>query len=245
MNNVDNVDFTIFDESKESYIIGDLLNMPKFFADWNSNPHNNDYMYDLFIKTSLQYKDNILGIYEDLRIDKNESIPNVSKIQLSVDTYISRNESNIIFKNLLSSCDNNRALFVHLRSGDKGIVEDTFINTIIDLSINYDKIIILCGIHQNSDRSHYFPNVTESIKNMKISLSNLYIKSNNIILDLNTPDIHLCIMRRCKNLLLHKGGFSLLGGLLFNGKNLFITNIFDPVKSKNKEYFTYVTPFRI
>lgn len=243
MDNIDDIKFKIFDESKESYIIGDLLNMPMFSSGWNNNPHHNDYAYNVFKKTSLQYKDNILGIYNNLRIDENEPIPNVFKIQLSVDTYIENNKTHNILNNLMLLCNDNNTLFVHLRSGDKGIVEDDYINTIINLSTKYDKIIILCGIHQNAERSEFFPNLIDSIDNMKLSLSKLYIKNNNIIIDLNEPDIHLCVMRKCKNLLLHKGGYSLLGGLLFNGENLFITNIFSAIN--NKEYFTYVKNYTV
>ena len=241
----DNIDFKIFDESKESYIIGDLLNMPYFFANWNNKPHNNDYMYNLFKKTALQYKHNILGIYDSYRTDENEPFPNVEKIKLSVDTYIENNKTNSILEQLLLSCNDTNTLFVHLRSGDKGVVEDQYINAIINLASKYNKIVILAGIHQNAERSHHFPNVTESINNMKISLSKLYLKCPNIIIDLNEPDIHLSVMRRCKNLLLHKGGYSLLGGLLFNGNNLFITNIFNPIQTNNKEYFTYVKKYLI
>ena len=44
-------------------------------------------------------------------------------------------------------------------------------------------------------------------------------------------------MRKCKNLLVHRGGFSMLGGLLFTGKNLFITKFFNP---KTDDYFKYI-----
>jgi len=33
-------------------------------------------------------------------------------------------------------------------------------------------------------------------------------------------------MHRCKNLLLHKGGFSVLGSILSTGDNLYATNLF-------------------
>jgi hypothetical protein len=230
------MNFKIFDENKESYIIGDLLNMPKFFAGWNSNPHHNKYMYDLFKKTSLQYKEHILGIYNENRTDENEQIPNIEKIKLSVDQYIQRNK----FNEILSLCEDNNTLFVHLRSGDKGVIEECYINNIIHLSYKYEKIIILTGIHQNSDRSHHFPSVTESINNTKESLSKLYSKCDKIIIDLNEPDVHLVIMRRCKNLLLHKGGYSMLGGILFSGENLYLTDLFNPIEKKNIEYFSYV-----
>jgi len=82
---------------------------------------------------------------------------------------------------------------------------------------------------------------------MKLSLSKLYLhlENNNFdinkfIIDTNEPDFHLSIMRTCKNLLIHKGGYSLLGGLLFNGNNLYITNIFNPLETHNEEYFTYI-----
>lgn len=239
------IDFKIFDESKESYIIGDLFNMPKFFAGWNSVPHHNDYMYNLFKKTALQYKDNILGIYDHYRTDENEPFPNVEKIQLSVDTFIENNKSNENLNALLLTCSCDNTLVVHLRSGDKGVVEDHYINTIINLSVNYEKIVILCGIHQNGERSHCFPNITESINNMKLSLSKLYSKNIDIIVDLNEPDIHLSVMRTSKNLLLHKGGYSLLGGLIFHGNNLYMTALFNPIQSNNQEYFTYCKNYTV
>jgi hypothetical protein len=240
-----NIEFKIFDESKEPYNVGDLLNMPYFFANWNNTPHMSNSMYNIFKKTAIQYKDNILGIYNNYRIDENEPFPNVEKIKLSVDTYIENNKANNILNNLILSCNDDNTLVVHLRSGDQGIVEDYYIDTIVNLSVKYEKIILLCGISQNGYNSINFPSLTESINNMKISLHKLYLKNPNIIIDLNEPDIHLSVMRTCKNLLLHKGGYSLLGGLLFNGNNLFITKIFNPIQANNKEYFTYVKNYTI
>ena len=230
------MEFKIFDENKESYIIGDLLNMPVFFANWNNTPHNNEYMYNLFKKTASQYKDNILGIYDKYRTDENEPIPNIEKIKMSVDTYIELNDTT----NYLSLCNDDNVLFVHLRCGDKGVIEESYIDAIVNLSLTYEKIIILTGIHQNAERSHHFPSVSQSINNTKESLSKLYSKCCNITIDVNEPDIHLIIMRKCKNLLLHKGGFSMLGGLLFSGEKLYITDLFYPIANCNIEYFNYV-----
>jgi len=50
-------------------------------------------------------------------------------------------------------------------------------------------------------------------------------------------------MRRCKNLLLHKGGYSMLGGLLFSGENLYVTDLFNPLAKRNMEYFSYVNNY--
>uniref|UniRef100_A0A6C0D3P5 Uncharacterized protein n=1 Tax=viral metagenome TaxID=1070528 RepID=A0A6C0D3P5_9ZZZZ len=158
--------------------------------------------------------------------------------------YIEKNKTNEIIHDLLISNQCN-TLYVHLRSGDKGVVDEYYINTIANLSVKYEKIIILCGVHQNGERNHIFPSVSESIANMKLSLSRLYSINSNIVIDLSEPDIHLSIMRKCKNLLLHKGGYSLLGGLIFDGDNLFITNAFSAIESNNSEYFTYLKKYTI
>jgi hypothetical protein len=50
------------------------------------------------------------------------------------------------------------------------------------------------------------------------------------IVNIDEPDVHLCYFRKCKNLLLCKGGFSVLGGILFDGNKLYIT------KKINNEY---------
>jgi hypothetical protein len=133
-------------------------------------------------------------------------------------------------------CDDD-TLIVHLRSGDKGLVEDEFINVIQKLQSTYSKIVILCGIHHNSDRSHIFPSLDQSIDNLKKSLHKLNLNIKNVIIDTNEPDVHLCIMSKAKNLLLHKGGFSILGALLFTGNNLYITNLF---YAKNSNFLQHV-----
>jgi hypothetical protein len=177
---MENIEFKIFDESKETYNIGDLLNMPYFWANANNNPHLNANTYNLFKKTALQYKNNILGIYNNYRIDENEPIPNVEKIRLSVDNYIENNQTNNILNNLTLSCNDDNTLVVHLRSGDFGIVEDFYIDSIVNLSAKYEKIIILCGIHQIRQRLANDLPVPESINNMKIIIllrnnHNIYI----------------------------------------------------------------------
>ena len=42
-----NLEFNIFDNNKESYIIDDLLNM-LFLVNWNNNPHSDISMYNFF-----------------------------------------------------------------------------------------------------------------------------------------------------------------------------------------------------
>jgi hypothetical protein len=58
---------------------------------------------------------------------------------------------------------------------------------------------------------------------MNISIDKLNTVDKNKIVNLEKQDIHLSLMRKCSNLLLHKGGFSILGGILFQGNNLYIS----------------------
>ncbi len=227
------INFKIFDEDKETYNLGDLLNMPSFWANWKRTPHNDDNHYSTFKRTALQYKNNILGIYDAYRIDDCDPIPNIELLRLSVDTYI-KNNKDCIDNQMQTLCDSNNTLFVHLRAGDMGIVENEFIDIILKVSSCYQKIVILCGIHKISGVSSEY--VLKSIHNTKISLSKIS-KKRNIIININEPDYHLSVMRKCKNLLVHRGGFSMLGGLLFTGKNLFITKFFNP---KTDDYFKYI-----
>ena len=52
-------------------------------------------------------------------------------------------------------------------------------------------------------------------------------------------------MRSAKNLMVHIGGFSMLGALTFSGDNLFITNEFYPLKYENNHFFNYVNKYII
>jgi hypothetical protein len=48
------------------------------------------------------------------------------------------------------------------------------------------------------------------------------------VFDFKHPDVHVCYMARARNLLVHMGGFSILGTLVFSGKQLYITPVFQP-----------------
>lgn len=207
------------------YNIGDLLNMPSYWAGWNKNPHNNEYKYNLFKDACNKFNNSILYNYCNSRIDKSEPIPNINRIRDSVDLYIVNNYNNL--EHLIKKVKDPNTLCVHLRSGDKGIIEESFINTIHTVSNNYDKIIIFAGIHSDTE----FNDLESSKDNLLISISKIVIDKD-IDINLENADIHLCLMRCANNLLLHKGGFSILGSILFSGNNLYATTLFEPLYNK-------------
>lgn len=223
----------IFDENKPSYNLGDLLNMPYFFYGWKRSPHANNELYDLFLKTADYYKNSILNIYKKSREynNKNELIPNIDRIRFSVDVYNDNNNVEV--------CDN--SLYVHIRTGDKGVIENSYIKQIKYLSEKYSKIVILAGIHNDEQKC----NIDESKNNLKISLQN--IKDNGIYFTVNydTPDNHLCLMKNCRNLLVHKGGFSVLGSLIFQGNNLYLTSLYEPLNCVEHNILQYLNNYQI
>jgi hypothetical protein len=204
------------------YNIGDLLNMPSYWAGWGRNPHNNEHGYNIFKDACKKFDNSIFYNYCNSRIDESEPIPNINRIRESVDLYIENNYNNL--DRLIKKVKDPNTLCVHLRSGDKGIVEDSFIESINTLSNKYDKIIIFAGIHSDTEHN----GLDDSKNNLLISISKIVIDKD-IDINLENADIHLCLMRCANNLLLHKGGFSILGSILFSGNNLYATTLFEPL----------------
>ena len=79
-------------------------------------------------------------VANDNNIDESEPIPNINRIRESVDLYIENNYNNL--DHLIKKVKDTNSLCVHLRSGDKGIVEDSFIESINTLSNKYDNNFI-------------------------------------------------------------------------------------------------------
>lgn len=220
----DNLNIILYDQTTTinpgGYNIGDLLNMPSFWAGWGRNPHTNDTNYQAYLDASKNFPKSIIYYYSTLRTNDDEPIPNMNKIENAVDLYIENNDIRNVL-NEISINNINNYLYVHLRSGDKGIVEDDFINKINELSNKYNKIVILAGVH--SDQR--FNEIEKSKNNIIESLKK--INNDKIDINLDKADNHLVIMRKCKNLLLHKGGFSILGSIIFTGNNLYFTNLLE------------------
>ena len=205
------------------YNIADLLNIPYYWAGWKQNPHCGDEnYYNIAKNTAMNNIDTILGKYYLSRIDDDEKIPNLPRLNDVVDKYIE--EKKIKDKDIYNFINDDNILFVHVRSGDYGIVSENYINNIYNLSLKFSKVILLSGINRNID--HTDENSSNNIakrNNLVISLNNILKKNNNIYVYLAEPDLHIVAMRLCKNLLVHRGGYSVMGTLICTGK-IYYTN---------------------
>lgn len=228
-NLVDSFDVKVYDENKPTYNIGDLFNMLSYVTpEWPVVNNDENLVSIRDHSNSIQkyldsYPNSILYNYYTSR-PKDEPIPNVERIITSTDEFIKNNHDNLNeYMNIVS---NNNTLTVHIRSGDKGVIEDEYVEIIKKLSNHYERIFVLSGIHKDKlYLDHIGSSVDESKNKLKESFDKLNLQ--NAIYNFDEPDIHLSLMRTSSNLLTHKGGFSLIGGLLFQKNNLYISPFFD------------------
>ena len=125
----------IIHNSKIKYNLGDVFLIPKIanvphFMDYVEHPNYRD-----IIK---EYPGSIVDIYETLRESPEEYIPNIDKIQKSVDIYIDQHKTSIEFMEKIKFISKPNVLCVHLRSGDKGHITDIFKELINKLQFDYE-----------------------------------------------------------------------------------------------------------
>jgi hypothetical protein len=206
------------DERNAGYNLGDLLNMPSLLGIWNQKPHHDSYSLYRMNLLGDMYNDSILSYYCLNRENNDEIVPNINLIVNSTQSFIEKNTDT--YKHIFDIVKDPENCCVHIRNGDCR-TEDDYINLVINLSHKFKKIIILSGVHLDT----YFSDNENKIKNFKNTINSILEKNENIFILLESVDIHLSIMAKASNLLLHKGGFSCLGSIVSSG-NLFITKYF-------------------
>jgi hypothetical protein len=196
---VSSEDLVVYDENKPTYNIGDLTRMPFFFEtpllDKNAYIENkNKFIIDYINQSKIyqdSYPDSIFSNYIKLlddKINKKESnieIPDIELLQKATDNYYDNNKARI--DAFLNTINNDKTLFVHIRSGDKGNVDDLFINTLQTLESKYEKIVLLSGVHNT--------NINDGKNTLKDDLNKLLV-NNKYINNTNDPNIHLCFFRK-------------------------------------------------
>ena len=80
------------------------------------------------------------------------------------------------------------------------------------------------------------------------SVNSLFNENKNIYISIEDPDTHMAMFHSCKNLLLHKNGFTVLAAFVFTGNKLYISNkIFNINQDFSKEdgnrmWIDYIKP---
>jgi hypothetical protein len=210
----------------EGYNLGDILNMPVFWANWSFFQS----LADLTTVAS-QLPQSIAGRYYNHRSDgigpvtDDPCMPHRPRLLRAVDEYIADNPE---IHPMLQTLQDDAVLCVHLRSGDYGPIDDTFLNAIVQLSKQFAKIVVLSGVHCNGDERF----VADNIARLICSLERIRALVPRAEFVFNHPDVHVCCMAKARNLLVHMGGFSIIGSLVFSGQMLYLTNLFQPVHAQ-------------
>lgn len=234
----DSSEIVVYDENKPTYNIGDLtltafynIVDKDFVSHREKYKENKDEFIIDYINNNKKYFDvypnsifvnYIKFLEEKSKTDlKSIELPNIELIRKATDQYCDENKNVDEFFNKIN---NQKTLFVHVRSGDKGHVSDDFIDNIHSLENEYEKIILLCGVH---NETMYSGSIDNSKKNLTYDINKIIGENNQkYIVNIDEPDVHLCYFRKCKNLLLSHGGFSCLGAILFDGDKLYLTKYF-------------------
>jgi hypothetical protein len=183
------------------YNIGDLLNMPTFF----SATFQHDEARAL--RTAAAFPGSVLANYYGSR-PVGEPVPSVRRIREAVAKF-----GGAIAHPLLTQVQDPTTLVVHLRSGDRGKVGDAFTKKVIELGAKFEKVLLFTGVHGETRLG----SINQNKANTCASVNTILSKLPKATVCLEDPDIHLALMSKAKNLLVHRGGFSVLGSLLCDG----------------------------
>lgn len=190
-------------DNTKYYNIGDRLNMPFYWKESYSFSDVEQKQHSLYYPNSILYK-----YYQCHRI--GEHTPNLKKLQDCVNEYSSPENR---FTAILNKIRQNTTLVIHIRSGDYGSMTVDYYNTIVYLSKNFKNIILFCGVHNNNRHTQIDTakqRVCDAINKVLGTVINTEVY-------LDDPDAHLYLMSQATNLLIHKGGFSLLGSFVTSG----------------------------
>ena len=214
------------DVRNAGYNIGDLLNMPYLANAWNANPHHDEQALQRMYIIGTHYKGSIVSNYIENR-PPLEIVPNIPRVIEATKKYT---EEIAIHKTpeLFESVQEETTLCIHVRCGDK-TVDPVYIGLIENLSRDYKKVYLFGGIHLDE----YYKSNEEKTAIFIETMNAILSKNNNIYLVLCEPDMHISLMSKARHLLLHHGGFSVVGSIVCKHGQLHATPLFNTMFYEN------------
>lgn len=202
------------------YSIGDLLNMPYYCVE--------NYICADRSLAQLKFPLTIFWFYQLLHRPQPPYLPNPVTIRQSVKDYHEFTPGAQERQNLIDQITDDNVLCIHMRSGDKGVVSTEYINHVKTVAQRFSKCYVFCGVHNDirwATKESQLDNMTKSVDLLAAEIPHLSTLP-------ASADDHVLLMYRCKNLILHLGGFSILGSLVFTGNHLYVTKEFQPRTSQ-------------
>ena len=216
------------------YNIGDHCLMPAFnrihppcYKKIGENLVHDDRAWQRRVEHARRFQGSILNRHYHPGVPSNLRWPPDRRLATVTDEYTADN--GLLAADYIGRDD---ILCVHVRSGDVGVCEDAQVTAIRGLLPRFRKVVILLGCHNIYD---WWKNVEikngRSLSDQKAFVSSTFTDTirrlvnlpSQICIDVGSSDEHISLMRQASNLLVHKGGFSVIGTLVCTG-NLFITH---------------------
>ena len=225
------------DAFKPTYNIGDLLMMPRLYLENFASGHTSG---EFANACSVFFPDTIADIYyRSFSVEELKELlpPQPDRLRDATDKFYERHYSSL--ESIVERVSTHDSIVIHIRSGDVGIVDSRFVDS-IETIVNTHQIkhiYVLMGVHNcwsyvstirkidlNEARIWVFENCLHSIHKLITRLPDpRFIMTG--------ADYSLCIARKSKNLLIHKGGFSSTCSFLCEA-NIFVTGFYE---NKNKD----------
>ena len=241
---VDNVT----DVSATGYNLGDMLNMPSYYADWSPIWYRHELEGHDFGKAVIKIanrKNTILGHYyhEDfpdmgtmIPLCRYPYIPRVkASLKRRASTYIFRQH---VDPYIDTSVRLNDTLSVHVRSGDRGVVSDLYISALMSLVPQFRMVVLFGRVHHDVRGGSISTHVSEYLKSWDLISEKLATVNVVTVFASQHADMDIYLMSNAMHLLVHRGGFSSLAALVCSGY-VYYTDELDYVMSK-PEYFHQV-----
>ncbi len=220
-----------------NYNLGDMLNMPSYsrLYKW---PLDNVVKKTRAYNVSLIGKKTLLGFYFSKYEDYDNSrlildgsrYPNVTHLHRAVAEYGKYNEKYSPPIVHLAEMKKNDTLLVHIRSGDFGGIGLNFTIEIITITKkeNFHHVILMSGAHNDTRWGAQMNNSATVIDFEIHHLKSLLMASkiNTTVHYGTNPDHDMYLMSKASNLLIHRGGYSVLGAIICSG-NVFVPRSMD------------------
>lgn len=205
-------------ESRFGYNVGDLLNMPSFVAAYRATWPLNGRRELVEIATAihLSHPKSIIGRYFQNYTCCQERLPLISRLKKVVASY-GEGVDVSLQGYLRSTIESQGTLLIHVRSCDKSVPHNNFLNYAASLSQSFQSIVLMGQCHNDTR----YANHLDALENLRRSFQTLVQRIGREKVTLfprANADDHLFAMSRASHLLVHRGGFSAVGALVCRGR---------------------------
>lgn len=205
-------------ESRFGYNVGDLLNMPSFTGAYQATwpPNGKRELVEVATAIHLSHPKSIIGRYFQNYTCCLERLPLIRRLQDVVASYGESVDASLQGY-LRSTIESQDTLLVHVRSCDKSVPHNNFLNYAATLSSSFRSIVLMGQCHNDTR----YANHHDALENLRQSFQTLARRMGREKVTLfprANADDHVFAMSRASHLLVHRGGFSAVGALVCRGK---------------------------